>query len=226
MAGALTIRSAAIPARENPFRVERVLTFRYRLGSMTWDELEAQWEALERRAAIVGPKGAGKTTLLEDLAERFRLSGRSVACLQLRSETRRDGARLVDQLFSEANPNDILLVDGAEQLGPLSWRRLKRRSHAYTGLIITTHQPGRLPTLMECRTSVERLEEMVATLAPEWLDELNPVLDELYRRYDGNLRLCVRALYDLVACSPNLDPGVMRVSTAQNGQETQHDEEA
>jgi polynucleotide 5'-kinase involved in rRNA processing len=72
-----------VRARDNPFRTERVLRVRFRLPSGTWDDLLARFEALGRRAAIVGPQGSGKTTLLEDLAPRLRARGYSIRELRL-----------------------------------------------------------------------------------------------------------------------------------------------
>jgi hypothetical protein len=193
-----------VKARDNPFRVERVRTFRYRPLDGSWDELLQRLKQADYRGALVGPEGSGKTTLLEDMAERLRLRGRPSRWLQIRRETRRDGGRLVDQFLQGALTEDVLLVDGVEQLGPLTWRRLRRKSRAHAGLVITTHAAGRLPTLVECRTSSRLLEEIVAKLAPAEFDCLRPGLPALFERHAGNVRLCLRELYDWVASGTTL----------------------
>ena len=73
-------------ARDNPFRTDRVLSVRYRLAEGTLCGLLDRFEAMGRRAAIVGPKGHGKTTLLEDLAPRLRDRGFAVRELRLDEE--------------------------------------------------------------------------------------------------------------------------------------------
>ena len=43
------------------------------------------------------------------------------------------------------------------------------------------------------------LEEMVRELAPESCDVLAPELPRLFVRHQGNLRLCLREIYDWLA---------------------------
>jgi hypothetical protein len=186
-------------ARDNPFRVERVLAVRYRPQGTSWSELLARLQALRYRAAICGPQGAGKTTLLEDLAGRLANAGRTTQLLSLRSESRADAARLARAFLSGSAPGEVLLVDGAEQLGPLMWRTLSRRSLRHAGLIITAHSAGRLPTLVECRTDVPLLEAIVAELVPDDLPSWQPHLAALFRAHGGNVRACLRSLYDAYA---------------------------
>lgn len=184
-------------ARDNPFGAQRLLALRYRLAGLTWDDLLARLAALGHRAALVGPHGHGKTTLLEDLAVRLEERG-----FRLRSATLHQGdSRLsADQeraLFADLTPRDYLLLDGAEQLNALSWRRVERRSRAAGGLVVTAHRAGLLPTLVECRTSPELLAGLLRELLGAEADELRP--EQLYARHGGNLRDALRELYDLWA---------------------------
>jgi hypothetical protein len=204
--------SLTVKARDNPFRVERVRAFRYRPLESSWDELLRRVERANYRGALVGPEGSGKTTLLEDIAERLAALGQSSRWLQIRRETRRNGARLVKEVLRSASAEDVLLVDGVEQLGPLTWRRLRRGSLSHAGLIITTHAPGRLPTLVECRTNVELLKEIVLELAPGEYERLRPELPALFARHWGNVRLCLRELYDWYATAP-----VVRLPNCHHG---------
>jgi hypothetical protein len=180
-------------ARDNPFAVQRVLTIRYRLSGGTWEALLERLAALGHRAALVGPHGHGKTTLLEDLGERLAEQGFRVRTATLRRGERRLGPARTAALFREPGPRDLLLVDGAEQLGPLSWWSLRRRSRAAAGLIVTSHRPGLLPTLRECRTTPELLAGIVADLSGTAGEE---EVGELFARHRGDLRLALRELYD------------------------------
>jgi hypothetical protein len=180
-------------ARDNPFAVQRVHAIRYRLAGITWKELLERLAALGFRAALVGPHGHGKTTLLEDLGARLAEEGLRVRAATLRQGERRLGPVRSSALFRDPGPRDLLLVDGAEQLDPLSWWTLRLRSRAAAGLIVTSHRPGLLPTLHECRTTPELLAGIVADLSGAADGE---EVAELFTRHGGDLRLALRELYD------------------------------
>lgn len=183
-------------ARDNPFAVQRVLKIRYRLSGVTWEELLERLAALRWRAALVGPHGHGKTTLLEDLGARLGGMGFRVRTATLRAGERRLGPDRESALFRDPGPCDLLLVDGAEQLDRLAWWRLRRRSRAAAGLIITSHRPGLLPTLHECRTTPELLAGIVEDLVGP---NKASAAGELFDRHGGNLRDALRELYDVHA---------------------------
>jgi len=188
-------------ARDNPFGAQRLLTLRYRLSGLSWDELLARLAALGHRAALVGPHGHGKTTLLEDLGVRLEERGFRLRAATLHAGDRRLSADQESFLFTALTARDCLLLDGAEQLNALSWRRLVRRSRPAGGLVVTSHRAGLLPTLFECRTTPELLRDLVRELLGAEAEELQPHLDELYAqlftRHGGNLREVLRELYDL-----------------------------
>jgi hypothetical protein len=184
-------------ARDNPFGAQRLLALRYHLLSgLTWDDLLARLAALGYRAALVGPHGHGKTTLLEDLAARLEDRGFRLRSATLHAGDRRLSAGQERVLFSDLTRRDCLLLDGAEQLNPLSWRRAERRSRAAGGLVVTSHRAGLLPTLVECRTTPELLSDLVRQLLGAEAGGLQPLLGELYDRHGGNLRDVLRELYD------------------------------
>lgn len=183
-------------ARDNPFAMQRILEVRYRLSGTTWEELMARLAALRFRAALVGPHGRGKTTLLEDLARRLAGHGFRVRPALLHTGDRRLSAAQRRRLFHGLTAADVLLVDGAEQLGRLSWLELRARSRAAGGFVVTSHRPGLLPTLHECRTTPELLGGIVRDLLGS---EPAAPPDDLFARHRGNLRDALREMYDLYA---------------------------
>lgn len=186
-------------ARENPFRSERVGELAYRLIGCTWDELWQRLESQQFRASIVGPHGSGKTTLQSQLADRLVYSGRNVEWVRLRSETTSAEKRAIISGLSSRDPQATLMVDGAEQLGDWHWRHFLHQSRVFGGVIITTHFAGRLPLLLRTSTSVSLLEGIVHDLltgepGAEAID--GDELECLFARHRGDIRQCLRELYD------------------------------
>ncbi len=97
-------------------------------------------------------------------------------------------------LTRRIGPEHTILIDGAEQLGPWSWWRIRWLTRHAGTIVITSHSPGRLPTIHECTTDVALLEELVRELAPEVAETVDLVA--LFHRHCGNVRLCFRELYD------------------------------
>jgi hypothetical protein len=186
-------------AGDNPFRTDQVLRVRYRLPSGTWDDLLDRLDALGRRAAIVGPQGSGKTTLLEDLAPRLRARGFNARDLRLDTEAPRFEPGVLDRFFASIGPRDVILFDGAEQLGWLAWSRFERRSRAAAGLVITGHHPGRLRSLLETSTTPELLEGVIEEILGGRPPELQT--RTLFEKHGGNLREALRELYDHFAAA-------------------------
>ncbi|MEA2604777.1 MAG: hypothetical protein QOF89_5769 [Acidobacteriota bacterium] len=195
-------------ARDNPFAVQRLHGIPYRFMGTSWEELLERLGALRFRAAVVGPHGRGKTTLLEELAQRLAERELRTRTVTLHEGDRRLSATQRGVLFRSLTPRDVLFVDGAEQLGRFAWLEVRTRSRAAGGLVITSHRPGLLPTLLECRTTPELLAGIVAELAgPEESQHL-PAAGELLARHGGNVRDALRELYDL--CADLTSPAVAR----------------
>jgi hypothetical protein len=186
-------------ARDNPFATDRVLRVRYRPQGWTWEQLLARLAELNHRAAIVGPEGRGKTTLLEDLGGWLRAAGWGVKHLGLSRERRTFARTFLRDFFNDVSARDAVLLDGAEQMNRLAWWDFARRSKQAGGLVITSHHPGLLPTLVECETSVELLRGIVRDLHPR---DPADSLDALFRRHRGNVRDVLRELYDVHATAP------------------------
>ena len=183
-------------ARNNPFRSERVEQLRFRLDEPGWRELMDRFERLGYRGALVGPKGSGKTTLLEEIEARLEARGWSVRRWRLTSD-RRVPTQQEWRLVETSGPRDLVSVDGVEQLSWGRKRRFLKASGKAGALLVTSHLRGLLPTLREHRTSFDLLEDLVAELvgrveAERW----RPLLRDLFDRYRGNVRECLRSLYD------------------------------
>lgn len=181
-------------ARDNYFSIDRVQRIRYRPLDTTFDELLARLEAMHYRGAIVGPEGSGKTTLLEDLHQALNNKDIETQFVfindthPLTPSTRR-------QLLAQCTPNQIVLLDGADVLSRPSWLLLKRAIlKRAAGLIVTSHKRPLLPPLIQCYTTPELLSEIVCDLLPP--NQAPGPLEELYTRHHGNLRQCLRTLYD------------------------------
>jgi hypothetical protein len=186
-------------ARENPFRTECILKLRYRLQDMSWPELLTRFRALHYRAALVGPCGSGKTTLLEELQSKFLAWGFGTRLVRLDTEHPVFAAGFISKLVASLTPNDILLFDGAEQLSPLAWHWFSWRTRRARGLLVTLHEPGRLPTLWECRTTPRLLSEIAAELLCAEPAQLEACAGLLFTRHRGNLREALRQWYDVAA---------------------------
>ena len=158
------------------------------------DEILAVLAGQDHRGSIVGPRGSGKTTLLEQLAD--HLTGR-IVWVRLNAESGRPFSTAHNILRHEPGPKHTILIDGSEQLSPWSWWRIHHRIRAAGTIVITSHQPGRLPALYECTTDPELLEDLVRKLAPQVTESTD--LHELFHRHGGNIRLCFRELYDWCA---------------------------
>jgi len=181
---------------DNPFASHRVEGLAYRSKGIHAAALRLRLEETGPRSAIVGPKGSGKTTLLGELAS--TLPGEPVL-VRIEGGCRHPWRTARTQLPRPVTPNHLVLVDGAEQLGPLEWRLLLRATRHARILLATLHRPGLLPTLIECRPDLELLRELVDELTPVDAPTLIPDLEELFRRHGGNIRSCLRELYDVYA---------------------------
>jgi len=185
-------------ARENPFRVERVLTIRYQPQDWTFDELMTRLGQLNYRGAIVGPEGSGKTTLLEDLAAHLAKRNLHAKYLRLDRDQRTFDPAMLDQFFAQRTDRDVICFDGCEQLSDRAWRQFLKRSERAGGLIITTHEPGRLPTLVTCSTTPELPSEIIGRLVGS---DHSIDVHALHKKHRGNIREALRDLYDRAATS-------------------------
>ena len=188
-------------ARDNPFAVERVHAIRYRPLHTTFAEILTRLEELNYRAALVGPDGSGKTTLLEDLQKSLAEKGIGTRMVFV-NDTAPLSEPACRKLLSETTRDEVLLLDGADLISRSCWSLIKRHTitHA-SGLIVTSHRPGLLPTLIECTTTPLLFQAIARELQPPAHAIPSECLDALFQRHEGNIRDCLRELYDLCAQS-------------------------
>ena len=179
-----------LPAERNPYRTALTDALAPRLDEPLAAVVE-RFQAMGQRALVVGPHGSGKTTLLEALAPLLSERLGEVTWLRLRAEPahNRTAVRALPPRIT-----GILLLDGLEQLGPWAWWRLAQRAPR---ILATSHHVQRLPVLRRHRTDGELLSTLVRELGQQ------PPSDaaELVHRHRGNLRDCLRELYDRAAAS-------------------------
>ena len=191
-----------LSARENPFSTDRVEQIRFMPQSESWSELIERLEIMDYRAAAIGPDGSGKTTFLEDLKQQLKERGIKTQSIFVTMDIKVSWKQIKQTL--DARAFDVLLLDGADHLNRMTWYRLKRRIlRIKKGLVITSHKPDMLPTLMRCSTSIPLLQNIVSQLAPEYAQP--PQIEKLFTRHEGNIRNALRTLYDEAAFSNHSD---------------------
>jgi hypothetical protein len=195
-------------AKNNPFATSRVLQVRYTPQGCSWDDLLERLESMQYRGAIVGACGTGKTTLIEDMHQRLRQQGLSCRSIFVTIDVKVPFKKIRQTLNTETF--DVLLIDGADHLNKLVWRWIKGATKRRNiGLVVTSHTPGMLPTLIECSTSAKLLSDIVTRLTPNTSD---PQLDarrieDVYHKHNGNIRDALRQLYDITAATAGIFRG-------------------
>lgn len=184
-------------AADNPFRVERLEALHYRAPGFDWAALMARLRSQGGFGALRGPEGSGKTTLLHELGDRLGAEGFELRRLRPDLDDRRLAAHQLSEFGTDVSSSTALLLDGADRVGPLAWRRLLRAARGAAVLVVTTHREGRLPTLHRCRTSPALLAELIDELVPFGPGGEGAVA--LFARSEGNVRRALRTLYDRAA---------------------------
>lgn len=185
-------------ARENPFAVARIHALPYRAPGFSRKLLLERFEQQDRRGALVGPQGQGKTTLLTELAADLQQRGEEIHWLRLNETVRQFAPQVLTELAA-LPPHAVVIVDGAEQLTWWRWRLFLRHLPTASGCLISTHRPGRLPTLWKCHSSLATLQELVEELQGPLSPPQQNRLASLFQQHQGDIRQCLRTLYDWFA---------------------------
>jgi hypothetical protein len=181
--------------RDNPFAMHHIENLAFRLpAGLTWESFLARCAAAKWRGAIVGPHGSGKSTLLEQLMPRLRERGFVPQFFRIHAESALADRQAVLARARTMRAPDFLLLDGAEQFSTREWLNIYSTCAPLAGCLITVHRTSRLPTLLETRTSPALLTDLAGELTGELL--LGSDAAALFKRHLGNLRECLRALYD------------------------------
>jgi hypothetical protein len=186
-------------ARDNPFRTDRILNIRYRFRQGTLEALMEKFASEGYRASITGPEGSGKTTLMEDMEPGLAAHGFKIRKLTLDRTAGPIPRKALSCFISGMTSRDMILLDGAEQMGRLSWLRFKHASKRAGGLLITSHKAGMLPAIHECAPSPDTLDWILEKLLDAGAEAARPAAQDLYQDHGGNLREVLRALYDMYA---------------------------
>lgn len=101
--------------------------------------------------------------------------------------------------LAELTGGELLALDSAGALSSRAWRRVCGATRSAAGLVVTSHRPARLPTLVELGTTPGLLADIVSELAGRDLAARLPPAPELFARHAGNLRGALRELYDYCA---------------------------
>jgi hypothetical protein len=104
--------------------------------------------------------------------------------------------------FRLLNTQDFILLDGAEQLSLWQRKRFLYATRRAAGVLLTAHRAGILPTLYECRSSSQLLQNLISQIAPQPQHSekfSEGFTKELFARHHGNLRDALREMYDVCA---------------------------
>jgi hypothetical protein len=144
----------------------------------------------------VGPHGAGKSTLLATLTAPLASAGRSVIQVTLHQGEKSLPAVLDD--WDSWSAATQVIVDGYEQLTWWSRRQLARRvRERQAGLLVTSHAPTGLPTLVVVAPRWEAAEQVVRRLVPDENIITTDDIQRTFRACDGNIREMLFQLYDV-----------------------------
>jgi|tagenome__1003787_1003787.scaffolds.fasta_scaffold20320562_1 hypothetical protein len=155
--------------------------------------------ALDWRGAIIGPHGSGKSTLLESLKPAICDFGREVIAISLRNGQRRLPRKGINSLRRISNANPVVfIIDGYEQLGWFERWRLNSFCHRKNaGLLVTSHAPTPLPTLVELVPNCALISILVAKLCAEVSTPISAKdVDASLACHGSNVREIFFDLYD------------------------------
>lgn len=187
----------SLPARDNPYRTEQLDALVFDPGDRSLEGILCRLKDLNYRAAIVGPHGTGKSTCLKFIA-------RSLGAVGLEPVMRRvDGGYPMLRwgqiwgLAGELKSSQVMILDGADHLPWLKAWLLCLRTRRAGGLIVTSHAPWHLPTLITTAGDVDLLRRLIDRLTGRAMDAHQA--EALLMSHGGNIREALFELYDRAA---------------------------
>ncbi|MEO7319288.1 MAG: hypothetical protein ABIZ56_09895 [Chthoniobacteraceae bacterium] len=182
-------------ARDNPFASHRIeaLPFCFSTGD-SWEALLTRLAAQSWRGSIAGPHGTGKSTVLDQLAPHLSARGFHPRLFRLSGEITADGKRQLLEAARSLRAPEFLLIDGAEQLTTREWLGVHAAAAGGAGCVITLPRAARLPVILETAPSPALLDALAEQLSPGSLP--TGTAGALFVRHRGNLRECLRELYN------------------------------
>jgi ATPase subunit of ABC transporter with duplicated ATPase domains len=188
-----------LKAHLNPFapdRVQRRLPFDPELIGTTWEEIESQFQKLNRRAVVWGHHGSGKSTFLKSFATRLE-KNRPVRLLFFQQGNSHLSS---SQKAVLQNLNGVdLLVDGEGHLARRDKALLRKASQQAAGYLAVRHHPALLPTLLRLHSNAEVARELLTRIDATAAEAHQNELPTLLRKNRGNLREMWLSLYDKYA---------------------------
>ncbi len=146
---------------------------------------------------IVAPHGSGKSTLLATLTKHLKESGRNVDRYTLTSD--KDAPGWTRKEIQTWSVNTQVIVDGYEQLSWWNAMRLQRLvKQAQAGLLVTAHQRGSFPLLVDLTPNLSMAQTIVKHLLHADHSIITPAdVTQAYESNKGNLREMLFRLYDI-----------------------------
>lgn len=187
-------------ARDNPFatdRVEQILTFNPAWTGHTWIDLDQQWQRLGQRATITGKHGAGKTCFLDAWSDRVKNNLSTPVLRLFLNQEKKNFSHHEWQSLTHCQGKTIIL-DGEEQLGLRARNKFYRLTQNASGLLVTRHTPGKLPTLAHLDPDIRILHSCIKKLAPDHYAQLSPQLPTLWKNHHANIRHILLECYDQI----------------------------
>jgi hypothetical protein len=175
--------------------MERIEALRFRLDEDGWRALLERFCAQGWRGVLVGAHGSGKTTLCEAITRRLAANGWQVRTLVLREREPVTWAQL-HAVSADIAGRTLLSIDGLDRVPWWWWWRWQPALRRVGGVLATSHVPGRLPLLHRHHTTPALLHELVCDLLGGDRPGLHERCSSLHRQQHGDLRACLRVLYD------------------------------
>ncbi len=189
--------------RRNPFATRYVSSARLvprdsRGRVLDLPALVERLGAIGGSGAIEGPHGTGKSTLLFHLSEVVAAESRPVVRIRMRS---RGDVLGVLRSMRQTPRGGLACIDSWELLGTAGRSMVRCMARGLgIGLMVTSHGPTDLPTLVSCRGSRALLESLVGQLPGhgEWFGTtiLPGDLDAAIVEAGEDLRKAFDLLYD------------------------------